>query len=423
MPYSQKKSVLILALLHFLERFSYYGIRAVIILFSIDILGMEYDLALSNYKNFIILSFILPLPAGIISDAFFKQKQGILYGALISFSGYLMLISEESLMVGMGLILILVGTLLIRTNLTVLVSRLFEKTDKNRGIAFLFYYSLINIGAFLSIVMVGYICEKYGYKYGFMITAYTSLKFLIIYYFTKDRLPLIEKNIEIKYTELNKIKDPIIESNLALRKNPNPYLLIIFISVISLIFWQTSEMNTARLQEYIFESPIISIGDFNFNKNLFLSIYGIIGMVIYFVFLLVWYFKKLGSTTFKLGVAMILIGLTSQVIANISSVPFNNLVTVLAGTIITYSVAEVLIKPFALSYITRLSDTQYSSSIVGGFMCFTGVVGHLLILFFEYLDPVNWLTSLSIISVSCILIGLLIIIFRKKLLKMSGGLD
>ena len=175
MPYSQKTAVILLAFLEFLERFSYYGVRSVIILYSMDILEFESEYTFSIYSKFMIIGFILPLPAGIISDAFFKQKKGILYGGLIALLGYLMLITEEMLPVGIGLILALVGTGLIKPNLTVLVGRLFEKTDKNRGFAFLVYHFLINLAAFFSILIVGYISNKYGFKYGFMTVSYTHL--------------------------------------------------------------------------------------------------------------------------------------------------------------------------------------------------------------------------------------------------------
>lgn len=89
-------------------------------------------------------------------------------------------------------------------------------------------------------------------------------------------------------------------------------------------------------------------------------------------------------------------------------------------TAIIYTVAEILISPFVLSYITRLSDIRYSSTMIGAFMLITGVGGKVLGYFYDNLTSPKLITAFSIIA---ILIGLLLLFFRKKLLKMSGGLD
>ena len=82
MPYSQRTSVLLLSLVEFLERFSYYGTRAIIVLFAIDEngLGLQRSEALSYYSLLIYLAFLLPLPIGILSDLIIKQKNGTLLG-------------------------------------------------------------------------------------------------------------------------------------------------------------------------------------------------------------------------------------------------------------------------------------------------------------------------------------------------------
>ena len=135
MPYSQRTSVILLSFIEFFERFSYYGVRALLILYVTVDLGMERGSALNYYAWFSAFIFMIPLPAGIISDLFFKQKQGVFYGGIIALLGYGLLISGQIQMLGIGVVLIGIGTGLIKPNLTVLVGRLFEKTDKNRGLS------------------------------------------------------------------------------------------------------------------------------------------------------------------------------------------------------------------------------------------------------------------------------------------------
>ena len=424
MPYSQRTSVILLSFIEFFERFSYYGVRALLILYVTVDLGMERGSALNYYAWFSAFIFMIPLPAGIISDLFFKQKQGVFYGGIIALLGYGLLISGQIQMLGIGVVLIGIGTGLIKPNLTVLVGRLFEKTDKNRGFAFMFYYLMINMGAFISILILGYLGETFGFRLGFVLATISTMLFLILFYLTKDRLRIVETNVDERYIENNQINDSILDAELTESKsfNPNPHILILIVTFIIIFFWQTLELISTQIYIFLSENDSLSFGHMILDNNILQTFNSLFIIPITLIFYIIWYYKGLGSTLIKIAFAMILMGLAALIVANFNSLNGENFILFLGPTILFYSIAEILIAPFVLSYITRLSDVRYSSTIVGLFMFLPAFGYKISGLISEHLFSYSFhlFISISVISIS---IGLLLMFFRKKLLKMSGGLD
>jgi POT family proton-dependent oligopeptide transporter len=425
MPYPQRTSLLLIAIIELLERFSYYGTRAIIVLFAIDEngLGLQRSEALSSYAQLTFLVFLLPLPAGIISDLTIKQKNGTLLGGVIALAGYTSLSMEEMNFVVIGLILMAIGTSFVKTNLTVLVGRLFEKTDKNRDFGFMLFYFGINLGAFIGVLVIGSISEEMGWKYGFMISAIATLLYVVLFYFIKDQLPLIEKNINQKYLETSTFNDTIIDSELAQNKklpNPAPVFLIVIFTIIISLFWNLYEISSSPFYYYLSQKEDFTIMGFYIPISMMQTIGAVFNLIIMFVFLLTWYFQGLGSTIGKIALSMILLGVSIQVMYYVITFSGSNYMSYALLATFLFSTAEVLIAPFVMSYITRLSDVRYSSTIFGFYLLCSGVAAKFLYYFVDIDESTNHMMVLSIIA---ILIGVSLILFRKKILKMSGGLD
>lgn len=425
MPYSQRTSVLFLSLIEFLERFSFYGTRVIILLFATDEngLGLQRSDALSNYAYLITLLFILPLPAGIISDFTIKQKNGILLGGIVALAGYTFLIMEEMNFIIIGLILMAIGTSFVRTNLTVLIGRLYEKTDKNRGFGFMIFYFALNLGAFLGILVTGIISEEHGWKYGFMISTFVTLLYVILFYFIKDQLPLIEKNINQHYLETNSLDDTISDSELIKNKKSPKYasiILIIILMIINSLFWNFHEVGNdtlfafLRIQEGFkilgYDIPVLLLSSFTAGFNLILML----------LLCIIWYSQGIGSTIGKIASSIILLGISMQLVYYIITFSDSNYASYAFLSLFIFSVAEVLIAPFIISYITRLSDVRYSSTIFGSYILFSGITSSFLSSYVDIFESNYYIIAFSIMA---ILIGLVLLFFKRRILKMSNGLD
>ena len=128
---SKFAGLFILSFCELLDRFSYYGLRAIIILFAVDETGLGLDNAdvLSYYGTLTVAVYFMPLPLGIIVDLLLKQVRAAEIGGVIATVGYFTISLLEPIYVVLGLVLVVIGVSLMKPSLTVLVGRLYHKKD------------------------------------------------------------------------------------------------------------------------------------------------------------------------------------------------------------------------------------------------------------------------------------------------------
>lgn len=142
------------------ERFSYYGMRAILILFMtapIAAGGMEYDVGKAGavYGTYVSLVYLLALPGGWVADRLIGMRRAVLYGGIIIMSGHISLAVPGETWFYLGLLLIVVGTGLLKPNVSAMVGTLYDQGDVRRDSGFSIYYMGINVGAFISPLVVG----------------------------------------------------------------------------------------------------------------------------------------------------------------------------------------------------------------------------------------------------------------------------
>jgi POT family proton-dependent oligopeptide transporter len=156
------------------ERFSYYGMRAILTLYMITSvvgdnpgLGWDEAFALSIYGWYTMLVYVASIPGGILADKFIGQKKSVLIGGLILVAGHGILAVEATWAFFTGLILIVLGVGALKPNISTMVGGLYPGKDPRRDDGFYIFYIGINVGAFLASLLVGFIGETYGWHYGF----------------------------------------------------------------------------------------------------------------------------------------------------------------------------------------------------------------------------------------------------------------
>jgi POT family proton-dependent oligopeptide transporter len=157
------------------ERFSYYGMRALLVLYISSTvgdggLGWTKASALELYGWYTMLVYVMSIPGGIIADRVLGQKKSVLYGAIILVAGHGILAIEQLWAFYSGLGLIILGVGMLKPNISTMVGGLYKQGDLRRDKGFTIFYIGINIGAFLSALIVGYVGETYGWHYGFWIS-------------------------------------------------------------------------------------------------------------------------------------------------------------------------------------------------------------------------------------------------------------
>ena len=151
------------------ERFSYYGMRALLMLFMIAPvasggLGFPQPDAAAVYGNYVMSSYMLCILGGFIADNFIGARRAVLIGGFIITAGHYALAFDSVPTFYAGLILIAVGTGLLKPSISTLVGGLYRRGDSRRDAGFSLFYMGINIGAFAAPLVTGYLAQDEGFK-------------------------------------------------------------------------------------------------------------------------------------------------------------------------------------------------------------------------------------------------------------------
>jgi POT family proton-dependent oligopeptide transporter len=154
------------------ERFSFYGMRAMLILYMVDAsegLALDDRTAAAIYGLYIAAVYLSALPGGWIADRLIGAQRAILWGGIIIAAGHFTLAFEGRLPFFLGLLLIVCGTGLLKPNISACVGELYPTGDARRDAGFTFFYMGINIGAFLGPLVCSTLGEsdRFGWHYGF----------------------------------------------------------------------------------------------------------------------------------------------------------------------------------------------------------------------------------------------------------------
>ena len=166
------------------ERFSYYGLRAMLILYLGDaVINHRGGLALNDqeaagiYALYVGFVYLLALPGGWIADRLIGQQQAVFYGAIFIACGqFALAVPAGGLPFAvLGLVLIVLGTGLLKPNVSVIVGQLYPEGGVRRDAGFSIFYSGINLGAFVAPLPVSYVAETYNWHWGYLVCGVVML--------------------------------------------------------------------------------------------------------------------------------------------------------------------------------------------------------------------------------------------------------
>ncbi|MES2429964.1 MAG: peptide MFS transporter [Bacteroidota bacterium] len=165
-------SLFILFFTEMWERFSYYGMRALLVLFlTTELIGGGWGWtrsdALQLYGIYTGLVYLTPILGGFIADKFLGYRNAVAIGALIMTIGHASMAFDTPFSFYLGLGCLIIGNGLFKPNISSIVGKLYEKNPEKKDAAYTIFYMGINAGAFLGILLCGYIGEKVGWSFGF----------------------------------------------------------------------------------------------------------------------------------------------------------------------------------------------------------------------------------------------------------------
>jgi len=154
------------------ERFSYYGMRALLLLYMtapVTAGGLGFDAAQGGavYGLYTSMVYLATLPGGWIADRLIGPRRAVLYGGIIIAAGHFSMAFSSLTLFYLGLFLIVIGTGLLKGNVSVIVGKLYGASDNRRDAGFSIFYMGINTGAFLAPLVCGYLGQQINWHLGF----------------------------------------------------------------------------------------------------------------------------------------------------------------------------------------------------------------------------------------------------------------
>ena len=181
------------------ERFSYYGMRALLVLYMTTStvlgaddrgtgLGWTDQEALALYGWYTMLVYVASIPGGMIADKLIGQKKAVLVGAIILCIGHGVLVLTDVWAFYTGLGLVIAGVGLLKPNISTMVGGLYKEGDIRRDKGFSIFYIGINTGSLIATLIIGFVVAEYGWHAGFGLAGIAMLLGLIVYLYGQKYL-------------------------------------------------------------------------------------------------------------------------------------------------------------------------------------------------------------------------------------------
>jgi proton-dependent oligopeptide transporter, POT family len=396
------------------ERFSYYGMRALLIFYLTKHWLYSDSEAGIIYGAYTALVYITPVVGGYLADRYLGQRKAVLFGAVLLTAGHFFMAFEGQAAAGhtdnpvinvfwLALALIIVGSGFLKANISVMVGQLYPRTDVRRDGAYTIFYMGINLGAALGSLLCGYIGETYGWAYGFWLAGIGMLAGLVVFVLGKGLLlgrgeppAVLAKGREYSLYAVGLVLVAIcwfLVQNQALvggllgifggilvlyvigvsvtkleREDRDRIFAALFLILTSIVFWALFEQAGSSLN--LFTDRHVDRG--GVPASTFQSINAIYIILLAPIFATLW--TVLGrkglepSTPFKFGLALLQVGLGFLVLvwgASSVGVDVPTPVIFIFLIYLLHTTGELCLSPVGLSAMNRLAPAHMASLIMG----------------------------------------------------------
>jgi proton-dependent oligopeptide transporter, POT family len=368
------------------ERFSYYGMRAILVLYMTKALGFDVARASGIYGNFTGMAYLMPLAGGYIADRWWGNRRSILVGAMIMALGqFLMFLGASNYanaavalpLLWAGLGVIVCGTGLFKANISSMVGSLYAADDRRKDSAFTIFYMGINIGAFLAPLVAGGLGDTghpSDFRWGFLAAAIGMTAATIIFQVFKDRHVVDAEGRPLGLPRAQRIAahgDAGHDTPLN-RQDWERVAVIFILSFFVIFFWMAFEQAGASLTVFADRQTERGLFGWTVPASWFQSVNAV--AIVLFAPVFAWLWQKLGarkldpSTPVKMSLGFVFLGLGYLVIAfGVKGVGADVKVSMmwLVGLYLLHTFGELCLSPIGLSAVSRLSPPRFASLMMG----------------------------------------------------------
>ena len=415
------------------ERFSYYGMRAILVLYLVsqtDIvnagLGWTNREALALYGWYTMMVYVMSIPGGIIADKLLGQKKSVLVGGILLLFGHSILAVEAMWAFYTGLVLIVCGVGMLKPNISTMVGGLYKKGDIRRDKGFTIFYIGINVGAFLSSLIVGYVGEVYGWHYGFGLAGIGMFLGILQYVLGQKYLKEVGNFLGDSQNEQEKalLKKPLTK----IEKDRVLVLIISFLLVI--VFWGAFEQAGGLMNIFTMEKTDRMLMGWQIPASWFQSLNAMFIIFLGTTVATYWANRKLkgkvSTSLYKMIIGLIIMGAGFFFMTGATAQLESTGTSAMYWLVLAYlfhTIGELCLSPVALSFITKLAPVKYASIMMGVYFAMTGFGSKLAGLLGEWSESLGAFAIFTGIAVFCLLFGLLMLMIRKKLEVLTHGVE
>ncbi len=431
--FGHPKGLYVLFFTEMWERFSYYGMRAILVLYLVTQsdhinpgLGWTDGEALALYGWYTMMVYVMSIPGGIIADKFIGQKKSVYVGGILLLAGHSILAVEELWAFYTGLVLIVLGVGMLKPNISTMVGGLYKQGDIRRDKGFTLFYIGINVGAFLSSLIVGYVGEVHGWHYGFALAGFGMLLGLLQYAFGQKHLKDVGNFLGASKdkAEVEAMKKPLTK----IEKDRVSVLLLSFLIVI--LFWGAFEQAGGLMNIYTSTKTDRMLMGMEVPATWFQSLNAFFIVILGTAVAGFWAKRKLkgkeASSLFKMILGLIIMGagffFMTGAVAEFNSSGSSAMYWLVLAYLF-HTIGELCLSPVALSFITKLAPLKYASIMMGVYFAMTGFGSKLAGLLGQWSETLGEYTIFTGIAVITIVIGLLVLLVLKKMKALTHGAE
>ena len=427
------------------ERFGYYGMRAILVLYLVAIVqeggfGWSNADALSLYGTFTMAVYITPLFGGWLADNILGQRKAIIIGGLLMAAGHFtmgiphsMLAGQEENVFYIGLALLCMGNGLFKPNISTMVGDLYTEGDQRRDGAFTIFYMGINLGGALGPLVAGYAAAAMGWQYGFIVAGIgmlisVAMQVMLSNKYLGDigvvpsaKLAQSQSNSDVK-VPLTKVETDRIK-------------VIFTMSVFSIIFWMGFEQAGGLMNLFANDYTDRMLFNFEIPASWFQSLNSIFIIVFAPLVAIIWLKldKREPNSPVKFAIALVFLalGFITMILALMTQGQGDTLQISMMWLVLFYlfhTLGELCLSPIGLSMVSKLAPLRLASMLMGiWFLCtavankIAGFVGSFLGEGEEALD--NALGIFIGLGATAVLSAVIMYLLSDKLVKWMHGAE
>ncbi len=422
------------------ERFSYYGMRALLVLYltaqtTAGGLGWTEADALKLYGIYTGLVYITPLIGGWLADTFLGQRRAIIFGAIMMAAGQFTLALPHAMFSGfvdqvfyVGLALLIAGNGMFKPNISTMVGDLYEQGDHRRDGAFTIFYMGINLGALLAGFVAGAAAAKWGWQAGFVAAGIGMLISLLIqallsqrYLGDIGRVPAAQRAAAQRSAAQ---KAPLTKQEVDRIK------VILVMGLFTIIFWAGFEQAGGLMNLYTQNYTDRMLGGFEVPTAWFQSLNPFFIITLAPLVAAIW--VKLGKrepsspVKFAMGLLFLAVGFLFMIGAVLQQGGDETVKTSmfwLVGAFLFHTLGELCLSPIGLSMVTKLAPLRLASLMMGAWFGFVALANYAAGMIGSYVGESGAMSIFGGIAITAVASAAILLVFANKLIYWMHGAE